>query len=142
MEHIGRVGKQVGRWAGGDSISRVNLCNRPPADPLTCLPASSAVRYTFRMGRFLILLAHYFAEGLKGALLICHGMVDVNVHVQDSIRLAQRLTELRKENWELAVYPVEDHGFVEETSWADEYKRILKLFEDTLKGNGNVRRTD
>ncbi len=75
----------------------------------------------------------YFAEGLKGALLICHGMVDVNVHFQDSVRLAQRLIELRKENWELAVYPVEDHGFVEETSWADEYKRILQLFETNLK---------
>jgi dipeptidyl aminopeptidase/acylaminoacyl peptidase len=70
----------------------------------------------------------YFAQGLKGALLICHGMVDVNVHFQDSVRLAQRLIELRKENWELAVYPVEDHGFVEPSSWADEYKRILKLF--------------
>ena len=75
----------------------------------------------------------YFAEGLKGALLICHGMVDVNVHFQDSVRLAQRLIELRKENWELAVYPVENHGFIEETSWADEYKRILKLFEQNLR---------
>jgi dipeptidyl aminopeptidase/acylaminoacyl peptidase len=79
----------------------------------------------------------YFAQGLKGALLIAHGMVDVNVHFQDSVRLAQRLIELRKENWELAVYPVEDHGFVEETSWADEYKRILKLFDQHLK-NGDV----
>jgi dipeptidyl aminopeptidase/acylaminoacyl peptidase len=75
----------------------------------------------------------YFAEGLKGALLICHGMVDVNVHFQDSVRLAQRLIELRKENWELAVYPVEDHAFTEETSWADEYRRILKLFETHLR---------
>jgi dipeptidyl aminopeptidase/acylaminoacyl peptidase len=75
----------------------------------------------------------YFAEGLKGALLICHGMVDTNVHFQDSVRLAQRLIELRKENWELAIYPVENHGFTEETSWADEYKRILKLFENTLR---------
>ena len=75
----------------------------------------------------------YFAEGLKAPLLIAHGMVDVNVHFQDSVRLAQRLIELRKENWELAVYPVEDHGFVEATSWADEYKRILKLFETHLK---------
>jgi dipeptidyl aminopeptidase/acylaminoacyl peptidase len=75
----------------------------------------------------------YFAEGLKGALLICHGMVDTNVHFQDSVRLAQRLIELRKENWELAVYPVESHGFTEETSWADEYKRILKLFDDNLR---------
>lgn len=75
----------------------------------------------------------HFAEGLKGALLICHGLVDVNVHAQDSIRLAQKLIELRKEHWELALYPVEDHAFVEETSWADEYKRILKLFETNLK---------
>jgi dipeptidyl aminopeptidase/acylaminoacyl peptidase len=71
----------------------------------------------------------YFAQGLKGRLLICHGMVDTNVHFQDSVRLAQRLIELRKTNWELAPYPVENHGFVEPTSWADEYKRILKLFE-------------
>lgn len=78
----------------------------------------------------------YFAEGLKGALLICHGMVDTNVHFQDSVRLAQRLIELRKENWELAVYPVENHGFEEATSWADEYKRILALFEKTLRGSG------
>jgi len=74
----------------------------------------------------------YFAEGLKGALLICHGMVDTNVHFQDSVRLAQRLIELRKENWELAPYPVENHGFDNPTSWADEYKRILKLLERTI----------
>jgi dipeptidyl aminopeptidase/acylaminoacyl peptidase len=75
----------------------------------------------------------YFAGGLKGALLICHGLVDTNVHVQDSIRLAQRLIELRKTNWELALYPVENHGFEQETSWADEYTRILKLFEANLR---------
>jgi dipeptidyl aminopeptidase/acylaminoacyl peptidase len=83
----------------------------------------------------------YYAEGLKGALLICHGMVDTNVHFQDVVRLSQRLIELGKENWELAVYPMEDHGFVEPSSWTDEYKRILKLFEENLnakKGAGTV----
>ena len=75
----------------------------------------------------------YFAGGLKGALLICHGMVDTNVLFQDSVRLAERLIELRKENWELAPYPVENHGFERATSWADEYKRILKLFEENLR---------
>jgi len=74
----------------------------------------------------------YFAQNLKGALLICHGMVDTNVEFQDTVRLVQRLIELRKENWELAVFPVENHGFVQPTSWADEYKRILKLFEKNL----------
>jgi dipeptidyl aminopeptidase/acylaminoacyl peptidase len=77
----------------------------------------------------------YFAEGLKGALLILHGMVDTNVLFQDSVRLAQRLIELRKENWSFAPYPVENHGFEEETSWADEYKRILNLFEQHLKND-------
>jgi dipeptidyl aminopeptidase/acylaminoacyl peptidase len=75
----------------------------------------------------------YFAEGLKGALLICHGMVDTNVHFQDSVRLVQRLIELRKENWTFAPYPVENHSFTEAASWADEYKRILRLFEENLR---------
>jgi len=75
----------------------------------------------------------YFAEGLEDPLLICHGLVDVNVHVQDTIRLAQRLIELRKTNFEVMVYPVEDHAFKEASSWADEYKRIFRLFEQNLK---------
>ena len=75
----------------------------------------------------------YFADGLKGALLICHGMVDTNVFFQDSVRLVQRLIELHKENWSIAPYPVEDHGFVQSSSWADEYKRIYGLFEANLK---------
>jgi dipeptidyl aminopeptidase/acylaminoacyl peptidase len=80
----------------------------------------------------------YFAEGLKGALLICHGMVDTNVLFQDSVRLAQRLIELRKDNWSIAPFPVENHGFEDETSWADEYKRILKLFDDHLTASAKA----
>ncbi|HET6962687.1 MAG TPA: prolyl oligopeptidase family serine peptidase [Terriglobia bacterium] len=75
----------------------------------------------------------YFAEGLEDPLLVCHGLVDVNVHVQDTIRLVQRLVELRKPNFELMVYPVEDHTFKEASSWADEYKRIFRLFQLSLK---------
>ncbi len=75
----------------------------------------------------------YFAEGLAGNLLILHGMIDLNVQFQDVVRLSQRLIELGKENWELAVFPLEDHGFAEPSSWADEYRRIFKLFEETLR---------
>lgn len=74
-----------------------------------------------------------FADGLKGHLLMCHGMVDENVHFQDIVRLTQKLIELKKENWELAVFPVEDHGFEQPSSWRDEYSRIYKLFEENLK---------
>ncbi|HEY2722296.1 MAG TPA: S9 family peptidase, partial [Chitinophagaceae bacterium] len=75
----------------------------------------------------------YFAAGLKSHLLICHGMVDENVHFQDAVKLTQRLIELGKDNWEIAPYPMEDHGFVEPSSWTDEYKRIFRLFEMELK---------
>lgn len=74
----------------------------------------------------------YFAEGLKGHLLMLHGMIDTNVHFQDVVRLSQRLIELKKENWELAVFPLEGHGFKEGSSWSDEYRRIYKLFQETL----------
>jgi dipeptidyl aminopeptidase/acylaminoacyl peptidase len=61
-----------------------------------------------------------------------HGMVDTNVPFQDIVRLTQRLIELGKKNWDLAVYPVEDHGFVRPSSWTDEYGRIFDLFERWL----------
>ncbi len=69
-----------------------------------------------------------YAHNLKGSLLMCHGMVDVNVQFSDIVRLSQRLIELNKDNWELAVYPVEGHAFRAPSSWRDEYSRILKLF--------------
>jgi len=75
----------------------------------------------------------YFANGLKGNLLMLHGMVDQNVNFQDIVRLTQKLIELHKDNWWLAPYPVEDHAFEQPSSWTDEYKRIYKLFEATLK---------
>ncbi len=109
--------RPVTDWAHYNHGYTSNILNTPQNDP-EAYKRSSPI---------------YFAEGLEGALLICHGMIDVNVHYQDSVRLAQRLIELRKENWELAGYPLEDHSFVEPTSWADEYKRILQLFERELK---------
>ncbi|HEX8634487.1 MAG TPA: alpha/beta fold hydrolase [Pyrinomonadaceae bacterium] len=114
--------RPVTDWAHYNHPYTANILNLPQTD-LEAYKRSSPI---------------YFAEGLRGALLICHGMVDVNVHFQDSVRLAQRLIELRKENWELAPYPVEDHAFERETSWADEYKRILKLFETNLRADANA----
>lgn len=74
----------------------------------------------------------YFAEGLEKPLLINAPMVDDNVFFQDSVRLVQRLIELEKQDFETAIYPVEPHGFVQPSSWLDEYRRIFKLFETTL----------
>lgn len=109
--------RPVTDWAAYNHGYTANILNEPQTDSLAYRRSSPI----------------YHAAGLKDNLLICHGMVDVNVHFQDAVRLSQRLIELRKENWELAAYPMEDHGFVEPTSWMDEYKRILKLFQEKLK---------
>ena len=75
----------------------------------------------------------YHAAGLQDRLLILHGMFDRNVHYQDTVRLAQRLIELKKPGWELASLPVEDHGWQNEFSRLDSNRRIFNLFEETLK---------
>ena len=108
--------RSVTDWAHYNHGYTANILNTPEEDPIAYRRSSPI----------------YFAEGLKGNLLIAHGMLDVNVHFQDVVRLSQRLIELKKDNWEMAVYPVEDHGFVTPSSWTDEYKRILKLFNTTL----------
>lgn len=108
--------RSVTDWAHYNHGYTSNILNEPFNDPIAYRRSSPI----------------YFAEGLEGHLLIAHGMVDINVHFQDVVRLAQRLIELEKDNWEMAVYPAEDHGFVEPSSWIDEYKRILKLFNSTL----------
>ena len=110
--------RPVTDWSHYNHGYTSNILNTPQTDP-EAYKKSSPI---------------FHAAGLKNRLLILHGMVDTNVFFQDSVRLAQRLIELRKENWELAGYPVENHAFTEETSWADEYKRILKLFEQELRG--------
>jgi len=76
----------------------------------------------------------YFAQGLEDPLIMFHGMIDVNVHFQDVVRLTQRLIELGKTDWNLALYPLEDHGFVRPDSWTDEYSRLLDLFQTRLRG--------
>lgn len=109
--------RSVTDWAHYNHGYTSNILNEPYNDPLAYQRSSPI----------------YHADKLKGNLVMLHGMVDVNVHFQDIVRLSQRFIELGKDNWELAVYPVEDHGFVEPSSWTDEYKRIFKLFETTLK---------
>ena len=73
------------------------------------------------------------AQNLRGNLLISHGMMDDNVFYQDSVRLSQRLIELKKDKWEMASYPLERHAYVHPESWYDQYRRIYELFERTLK---------
>ncbi len=117
-EHFGAGAalRSVTDWAHYNHGYTSNILNIPQTDTIAYRQSSPI----------------YFAEGLKDPLVILHGMVDTNVLFQDVVRLTQRLIELGKEDWELAVYPVEDHAFLRPSSWTDEYKRIFKIFEENL----------
>lgn len=114
--HAGAALRPVTDWRHYNHGYTANILNSPQLDPESHR-ISSPIEY---------------AEGLAGHLLIAHGMLDDNVFYQDSVMLAQRLIELKKDNWELASYPLERHGYVFAESWLDQYRRILKLFERTL----------
>jgi dipeptidyl aminopeptidase/acylaminoacyl peptidase len=109
--------RPVSDWTTYNHEYTANILNTPDVDP-EAYKVSSPIEY---------------AANLKGNLLIAHGMVDDNVFFQDSVRMAQRLIELKKDHWELAPYPLERHSFVQPESWYDEYRRIYQLFERTLK---------
>jgi dipeptidyl aminopeptidase/acylaminoacyl peptidase len=109
--------RPVTDWTTYNHEYTANILNTPELDP-EAYKVSSPIEY---------------AQNLKGNLLIAHGMVDDNVFFQDSVRMAQRLIELKKDHWELAPYPMERHSFVQPESWYDEYRRIFQLFERTLK---------
>ena len=109
--------RPVTDWAAYNHGYTSNILNIPEIDP-EAYQRSSPIE---------------FAAGLSKPLLIAHGMQDNNVFFQDSVRLVQRLIELEKENWEIAMYPIEAHGFREPSSWLDEYRRIYSLFEEHLR---------
>ncbi|WP_352430035.1 S9 family peptidase [Pyrinomonas sp.] len=81
-----------------------------------------------------------YADQLRRPLLILHGMLDDNVHFQDSVQLVQKLIELGKTSYfEVMFYPKENHSFTRPESWADEYERILAFFEKHLEGRKDGR---
>ncbi|MES3025190.1 MAG: prolyl oligopeptidase family serine peptidase [Pseudomonadota bacterium] len=117
MFKSGAALRPVTDWTTYNHEYTSNILNTPDVDP-EAYRKSSPIEY---------------ADKLRGHLLISHGMIDDNVFYQDSVRLSQRLIELKKDNWELASYPLERHAFTQPESWYDQYRRIYKLFERTLK---------
>ena len=117
-EHFGGGAalRSVTDWAHYNHTYTANILNTPSQDSLA-FARSSPIN---------------FAAGLEDPLLITHGLVDDNVQPQDIFRLTQRLIELGKEDWELALAPVEAHGYTEPSSWTDKMRRILDLIEHSV----------
>ena len=83
----------------------------------------------------------YYAEGLVDHLQIQHGLVDNNVQIQDSFRLSQILMEMKKD-FDMVVYPVEDHGWDEVPSRRDSYRRMTDWFNRYLLGESGAVSSD
>lgn len=109
--------RPVTDWSQYNHAYTANILNTPDIDP-EAYAKSSPMEY---------------ADRLQDHLLIAHGMIDDNVFYKDSVMMAQRLIELRKDKWELASYPLERHAYQHPASWYDQYRRIYELFERTLK---------
>jgi dipeptidyl aminopeptidase/acylaminoacyl peptidase len=78
------------------------------------------------------------AEGLERPLLLLHGLVDGNVFAQDTIRLVEKLIRLGKD-FELMLYPSQEHAFTDPASWIDQYRRIERFFDRHLMGAAEAR---
>jgi dipeptidyl aminopeptidase/acylaminoacyl peptidase len=75
----------------------------------------------------------YIADQFQDRLLLLAGVLDRPVSFQSTLRLVQRLIELGKTGWDLAVYPVEGHGVREPSSMLDLQRRRFSFFESVLK---------
>lgn len=109
--------RPVADWSQYNHEYTSNILNTPTLDP-EAYRQSSPIE---------------FAAGLQDELLICHGMIDDNVFFRDSVVMTQKLIELHKAKWQIAPYPMERHGFTHPDAWYDEYRRILELFERTVR---------
>jgi dipeptidyl aminopeptidase/acylaminoacyl peptidase len=76
----------------------------------------------------------HYVQNFRDRLLILHGLQDLNVPVQQAFMLVQRLQELKKTGWDIAVYPLEAHIPHLETSRLDMERRRFAFFEEVLKG--------
>ncbi|QIB67030.1 S9 family peptidase [Kineobactrum salinum] len=109
--------RPVADWMHYEYFYTANILNTPEVDP-EAYHRSSPINYV---------------QNLEAPLLIASGMQDDNVFFQDSVLVLQRLIELKKEDFEIAIYPLDPHGFVHPESWLDEYRRIYKLMQANLR---------
>jgi dipeptidyl-peptidase 4 len=108
----GIAGAPVTDWRNYDSIYTERYMNTPQENP-TGYDASSVVKA---------------AKNLHGRLLIVHGVLDDNVHIQNSLQLIQALEQADRD-FEIMLYPQARHGITGkhyQRLQIDFMKRMLK----------------
>jgi len=72
-----------------------------------------------------------FAAGLKGPLLMIHGLRDDNVHAQDTMRLVDALVKAGKE-FDLMVYPEGKHGITRDASRVHLFRKMFAFLAEKM----------
>ncbi len=115
------------RWSAGAALRSVTdwrTYHPGYTQPRLGRPSTHAEAYTLSSP-----IDH--AEGLTKPLLLLHGMMDSNVFAQDTIRLMEKLIDLGKD-FEVMLYPSQNHAFTDGAHWLDEYKRIEHFLMEHL----------
>ena len=92
----GVAGAPVTDWRNYDSIYTERYMNTPQENP-EGYNLTSVVKA---------------ARDLHGKLLIVHGIMDDNVHMQNTAQLIQELQQANKLNFEVMFYPRSRHGIL------------------------------
>ncbi len=73
-----------------------------------------------------------YADGLKGRLLVVHGMSDDNVLFLNSTKLFRKLQDLGKP-FDVMVYPGGKHGLIRQHDGRHAYTTIKRFFDENLQ---------
>jgi len=140
--------ERIGLWGGsyGGYLTLMVMCNHPGVfhTGVAWKPVTDWHNYfdsytAQRLGRpqeneevYKKTSPVYNAGGLKGNLLLVHGMQDVNVLFQDTAQIVQRLIEAGK-YFDLMIYPRDNHMLsLRDESLPDLMKRIARYFEEHM----------
>jgi dipeptidyl-peptidase-4 len=72
-----------------------------------------------------------FAGNLQGKFLICHGMADDNVHVQNTLEFSERLVQANKQ-FEMQLYTNRNHGIYGGNTTYHLYTRMTRFLLENL----------
>jgi dipeptidyl-peptidase-4 len=117
---LGIAGAGVYDWRLYDSIYTERYMNLPDANR-EGYDATSVIKA---------------ANRLHGHLVLIHGTMDDNVHVQNTIQLLWELEKANKQNFELMLYPRSQHGISRELGGhltAYEWRQLQKLLDPGFK---------
>ena len=75
----------------------------------------------------------YFADRLKGDYLLIHGGADDNVHLQNSMEMANALIAANKQ-FDTYIYPNRNHGIYGDNARLHLYTKMTSFLNEKLKG--------